>query len=100
MNKILNALWDAEGMSETCIFLSTLIPTDNANGAKYSPIINDQYRTLVLTRAKEGKCIFMADMWPQGQQWINLDTDYLAGEHPKVHPNVSVTTHSLPLTLT
>ncbi|KAM0342058.1 hypothetical protein ACHAPU_009786 [Fusarium lateritium] len=87
MNKILNALWDAEGMSETCIFLSTLIPTNNANGAKYSPIINNQYRTLVLTRAKEGKCIIMADMWPQGQQWFNLDNDYLAGEHPNVHPN-------------
>ena len=88
MNDILDALWQADGMSETCIFVSTLIPTDNANGAKNQGTINDQYRTLVLTRAKEGKCIFLADMWPQGQQWFNLDKDYLAGETPKVHPNV------------
>ncbi|KAM0544829.1 hypothetical protein ACHAPJ_011660 [Fusarium lateritium] len=87
MNDILDALWQADGMSETCIFVSTLIPTDNANGAKNQGTINDQYRTLVLTRAKEGKCIFLADMWPQGQQWFNLDKDYLAGETPKVHPN-------------
>ncbi|KAF4975545.1 hypothetical protein FZEAL_7691 [Fusarium zealandicum] len=87
MNNILNALWKADGMSETCLIVSTLIPTDNANGARNQGSINDQYRTLVKQRAAEGKCIYMADMWPQGQQWFDLSTDYLAGESPKVHPN-------------
>ncbi|KAF4963513.1 hypothetical protein FSARC_8480 [Fusarium sarcochroum] len=86
MNNILDALWQADGMSETCIIVSTLIPTDNVNGAKNQDTINAQYRTLVLTRAEEGKCIHLADMWPKGQQWFNLDTDYYT-ETPRVHPN-------------
>ncbi|KAH8666554.1 family 3 carbohydrate esterase, partial [Xylariales sp. PMI_506] len=87
MNNILNTLWNSDGMSDTCIMLSTLIPTTNANGATYQGTINDQYRSLVTQRAAEGKCIYLADMWPNGEQWFQFDTDYLATESPHVHPN-------------
>ena len=90
MNNVLNALWEADGMSGTCIMLSTLIPTTNANGQTYQDTINNQYRALVQQRAAEGKCIYLAEMWPQGAQWLQFDTDYLATETPHVHPNVSV----------
>ncbi|KAF4470857.1 fg-gap repeat domain-containing [Fusarium albosuccineum] len=87
LNNILNALWKADGMSKTCLIVSTLIPTTNANGAANQDSINDQYRALVKQRAGEGKCIYMADMWPKGEQWFDFSKDYLAGETPAVHPN-------------
>ncbi len=92
MNDILNALWDADGMSSTCIMLSTLIPSNNANGVVNIPLINSQYRALVTKRAAEGKCIYLAEMWPNGDssQWFQFDTDYLTTESPHVHPNVRI----------
>lgn len=87
MNNVLNALWNADGMSSTCIMVSTLIPTTNANGAANRGNINNQYRALVKQRAGEGKCVYIADMDPNGQVWLDLNTEYLAGEEPKVHPN-------------
>lgn len=89
MNDILNDLWAADGMADTCIILSTLIPTTNANGAANRDAINSQYRSLVTQRhAGDGKCIYLADMDPGGAQWLQFDTDYLATESPHVHPNV------------
>ncbi|KAH7390083.1 family 3 carbohydrate esterase [Cadophora sp. MPI-SDFR-AT-0126] len=84
MNDILNALWGADGMSNTCIMLSTLIPTNNANGMVNVPVINNQYRALVTQRAAEGKCIYLAEMWPNGDSapWLLFDTHYLATESP------------------
>lgn len=90
MNNILNALWNADGMSGTCIMLSTLIPTTNANGIANQDTINTQYRNLVQQRAAEGKCIYLAEMWPENQQWLQFNTDYLANETPHVHPNVRI----------
>ncbi|KAK0099309.1 hypothetical protein ONS96_008539 [Cadophora gregata f. sp. sojae] len=87
MNDILNALWNAEDMSSTCIMLSTLLPTTNGNGAGNRGSINQQYRDLVTRRAGEGKCIYLADMDPGGQVWFNFQTDYMEGESPAVHPN-------------
>ncbi|KUJ11379.1 uncharacterized protein LY89DRAFT_739567 [Mollisia scopiformis] len=82
MNDILNALWNADDMGSTCIMLSTLIPTTNANGAANRDNINSQYRALVTQRAAEGKCVYLADMDPGGQIWFDFDTDYLATESP------------------
>ncbi|KAJ3548060.1 hypothetical protein NM208_g1190 [Fusarium decemcellulare] len=65
LNDILNALWKADGMSKTCLIVSTLIPTTNTNGAANQGTINDQYRAL----------------------WFDFSKDYLAGETPAVHPN-------------
>lgn len=90
MDDILNALWDADGMSDTCIMLSTLLPTTNANGIVNVPLINSQYRALVTQHAAEGKCIYLAEMWPLGdsEQWFQFDTDYWSTETIHVHPNV------------
>ncbi|KAF7556324.1 hypothetical protein G7Z17_g1541 [Cylindrodendrum hubeiense] len=87
MNNILNDLWAAGDMADTCIILSTLIPTTNTNGAANRDTINDQYRALVTERSGDGKCIYLADMDPGGEQWLQFDTDYLATESPHVHPN-------------
>lgn len=89
MNDILNALWDADGMSDTCIFLSTLIPSSNTDLETNRVTINSQYSSLVTQRAAEGKCIYLAEMDPNGEQWLEIDTDYLASESPHVHPNDS-----------
>lgn len=90
MNDILNDLWAGEDMGNSCMILSTLIPTTNTAGDANRPGINDQYRALVTQRASEGKCIYLADMDPGGSQWLQFDTDYLATESPHVHPNVSL----------
>jgi hypothetical protein len=89
MNNILNALWDADGMADTCIMLSTLIPTTNTAGAANRDTINSQYRDLVTSRAGDGKCIYLADMDPGGTVWLDFSTDYLSTEDPHVHPNDS-----------
>lgn len=90
MNDILNALWAADGMSETCIILSTLIPSTNTVLEANRPSINSQYMSLVTERAAEGDCIYLAEMDPNGVQWLEFDTDYLTDEIPHVHPNVSI----------
>jgi hypothetical protein len=87
MNDILDALWDADGMADTCIMLSTLIPTTNVNGAVNRDTINDQYRALVTERAADGNCIYLADMDPGGTPWLIIPDDYMANEEPHVHPN-------------
>lgn len=89
MNNLLNTMWNGEGMAGTCMILSTLLPTTNGNGAANSPNINQQYRDLVTRRAGEGKCIYLAEMHPNGQgnPWFDFGTDFYAGEDIKVHPN-------------
>ncbi|KAH8886185.1 family 3 carbohydrate esterase, partial [Thozetella sp. PMI_491] len=83
MNDVLNALWNADGMADTCIMLSALIPTTNSNGQANRATINSQYSALASQRAGEGKCIYFADMdLPSGVQWLQFDTDYLVGESP------------------
>lgn len=89
MNNVLNALWNAPDMSNTCIFLSTLIPTNNEVGMLQRDSINSQYRALVNTRASEGKCIYLADMDPNGAVWLTWPDDYWSAEVIHVHPNVS-----------
>lgn len=89
MESVLDDMWDADGMSDTCIMLSTLLPTTNKNGAANRAAINGQYRGLVTKKAGEGRCIYMADMQPNGQEWFDLEADFLPDEDPKVHPHVS-----------
>lgn len=90
MNDILNDLWAGADMADTCIMLSTLIPTTNEELLENRPSINSQYTALVAQRAGEGKCIYLAEMDPGGVQWLQIDTDYVSTEIPHVHPNVSV----------
>lgn len=73
--------------SETCIILSTLIPTTDESGIRNRPGINAQYRALVQRRARD-KCIYLADMAPNGQEFLTLN-DMVSTENPHTHPNVS-----------
>lgn len=88
MENVLNKIWKANGMDETCIILSTLIPTNNQVGINSRLDINSQYRGLVEKHSKD-KCIYLADMAPNGQEWFDIPDDYVATENPHVHPNVS-----------
>lgn len=89
MNDILNDIWGADGMADTCVMLSTLLDTTDATGRIIRITINGKYRELVEKRAGEGKCIYLADMDPPGigGGWITWD-DYTSGETVHVHPNV------------
>lgn len=87
MTNILNEIWNADGMGNTCIMLSTLIPTTVANGVIYRGTINAQYRMLVDDFAAQGKCIVLADMDPpQGPAsgWISTTRDMISDG---IHPN-------------
>ncbi|KAF7550314.1 hypothetical protein G7Z17_g5812 [Cylindrodendrum hubeiense] len=91
MNDILDDIWGADGMSKTCVMLSTLLDTNDANGQVLRLTINTQYRKLVTERAAEGKCIYLADMDPLSPDpahgWINTWDDYDSSETIHVHPN-------------
>ena len=91
MNDILDDLWKAPGMADTCIMLSTLIPTTHPVGQITRLTINEQYRNLVRQRSGDGKCVYLADMDPNGGAWWNFDTDFSplsASEKYHIHPNV------------
>jgi hypothetical protein len=61
MNDILNTIWNDSMMHDTCVILSTLLPTSNKDAQTRAEFINQQYRKLVTDRAKD-KCIWLADM--------------------------------------
>ncbi|KPM46037.1 hypothetical protein AK830_g415 [Neonectria ditissima] len=88
MNDILNGIWGAEGMGDTCVMLSIILDTTDKTGRVNRLTINNRYRSVVTDRAKEGKCIYLADMDPPGSGggWITWD-DYDPKETTKVHPN-------------
>ncbi|KAF7549363.1 hypothetical protein G7Z17_g6445 [Cylindrodendrum hubeiense] len=88
MNEILNDIWGADGMADTCVMLSTILDTTGATGKVTRITINEKYRELVKQRAGDGKCIYMADMDPPGAGggWITWD-DYDPAETTKIHPN-------------
>lgn len=91
MNNILNALWNAADMSNTCIMVSTVLPTTSAIGTTNRVTTNKNYRDLVSKRAAEGKCIYLADIdFSDGTQWLDFDTDYDPSESVHIHPNVSI----------
>ncbi|MBE3047575.1 hypothetical protein IMZ48_34690 [Candidatus Bathyarchaeota archaeon] len=74
MKGILEDIWEAEDMESTCIFLSTLLPTTNPTGKKNRPAINEDFRKLV-NEYKDKKCIYLADMEPEGEGADFISTD-------------------------
>ncbi|KAH8895341.1 hypothetical protein GQ53DRAFT_855657 [Thozetella sp. PMI_491] len=86
MLDVLNAIWGGTDMANTCIMLSTLLPTSDGTGSSTRPSINTQYRNLVTQLSKAGKCIYLADMAPGGVEWFTWD-DFDPGESVHVHPN-------------
>ncbi|KAK7420361.1 hypothetical protein QQX98_002784 [Neonectria punicea] len=88
MNNVLNDIWGAEGMGDTCVMLSTILDITEKTGRVNRVIINNRNRSLVTDRANDGKCIYLADMDPPGSGggWITWD-DYDPKETTKVHPN-------------
>lgn len=88
MDDILQAIWNYdEAMKDTCIILSTLLPTTNANGKINRITMNNQYRKLV-DDYKGERCIYLADMEPtgEGSDYISVDGPYWSDP---THPNVS-----------
>lgn len=90
MDGILTDIWNHEGTADTCIILSTLLPTTHPNGAEHRIPINDEYRKLVREH-EEDKCIYLADMEPEGEgsDFLSTDEDFW-DDDPKVHPNVGI----------
>ena len=88
MEGILEDIWGYDDMENTCVILSTLIPTEDRQGSINRVSINSAYRRLV-DDYNGDKCIYLADMEPtgDGKDFISLDGDYWA-DSPKVHPNV------------
>lgn len=106
MEAILNKIWSEPDMAETCVILSTLLPTTHEKGQLTRPTINQQYRNLVNKWNKE-KCIWLADMEPnhEGRDFLGINElvwavriQYLPvfnspsmltyyQDDPKIHPN-------------
>ncbi|KAK2728197.1 killer toxin subunits alpha beta [Colletotrichum kahawae] len=93
LNGILDDIWAADGMSKTCVMLSTVLDSQDPTGSVVRLNINAQYRQLVKNRNAEGKCIYLADMDPPAPHpasgWIKTWDDYNQDEVVKVHPNDS-----------
>lgn len=92
MGGIFDAIWNESGMRDTCIILSTLLPTSAREGTINRISINQGYRNLVRTRFGEGKCTYIADMEPpgEGSGFLGLNQPVWApNENPVIHPNVS-----------
>ncbi|KAM0544199.1 hypothetical protein ACHAPJ_011950 [Fusarium lateritium] len=91
LSGILDDIWSEEGMSKTCVMLSTILDSQDAVGRVQRLDMNAQYRQLVRNRDAEGKCIYLADMDPPAPHpahgWINTWGDYDPGESLKVHPS-------------
>lgn len=88
MEGILNDIWGYDDMAETCIILSTLLPTENKQGAINRISINNDYRKLVKAYEAD-KCLYLAEMEQTGpgKNFISLEGDNWS-DSPKVHPNV------------
>lgn len=95
MEGILTDIWDYPDSADTCIILSTLLPTTNPNGKVNRIPINEEYRKLVREYEDE-KCIYLADMEPEGE-----GKDFLSVDEPiyadPVHPNVRFATNMVAL---
>lgn len=90
MESVVDEIWKADGMGNTCVFLSTLIPTTDEAGKPNRMLINAQFRDLVKRRSRDN-CIYLADMAPNGEEWFVISEDFLDTEQVHVHPNVSGT---------
>jgi lysophospholipase L1-like esterase len=93
MRDILDDIWNTSGMANTCVMLSTLIPSTDPNGVVNRITINAQYRDLV-TELSGSKCIYLADMDPPtgaANGWISTSADMISDG---IHPNVRVDPHA------
>jgi hypothetical protein len=90
MERLLDDIWNAPDMNSTCVFLSTLLPTGDANGRVNRIPINNQYRLLVQKRAGQGDCIFLAEM-ATTQEPLQQNEPFKYPEEfvDEAHPNVS-----------
>ncbi|KAL6229273.1 SGNH hydrolase-type esterase domain-containing protein [Aspergillus navahoensis] len=87
MRNLIMSLVNSEDMANTLIVLSTLLPSLDANTAKYVPTVNEQYRNLVKTLSGEGVNIVLADLNPleghPNHGWMSLPGDFHKdGTHP------------------
>ena len=85
LNDILNDLWAAAGMADTCIMVSTLIPTTDSTGSVNRLTINQKYRDVVTQRSGEGRCVYLAEM---ELDWWDFNADFDPSEAVHIHPNV------------
>ena len=92
MGSIVDRIWNYDGMSETCVIVSTLLPTNHGTGRINRIAINQAYRNVVRDKSNANKCIYLADMEPpgEGSGFLGLNQPvWAAGENPVIHPNVS-----------
>lgn len=97
MNEILNEIWGSPDMSQTCIILSTLLPTSHPEGKNHRLTMNTAYRKLVQDRGiRDAKCIFIADAEPEGsgKNFMGINEPIWAEDELRpgeviIHPNVS-----------
>jgi hypothetical protein len=88
MEDIANTIWNTDGMAETCIILSKLLPTGHPDGRIQRLPINTAYRQLVRDY-RDRKCIYIADMEPQGPganflAFTRINDFYVDDTHPRV----------------
>jgi hypothetical protein len=94
MNAILNEIWGSPDMSQTCVILSTLLPTNHGTGRTHRITMNNAYRRLVQDRGvRDAKCIFLADMEPEGagKNFLGINENVWAEDErggTLIHPNV------------
>ncbi|KAL2799684.1 SGNH hydrolase-type esterase domain-containing protein [Aspergillus keveii] len=62
MRSLIENILSAADMRDTLIVLSTLLPSGNADIARNTPAVNDQYRALVRTMRGQGTSIVLAEM--------------------------------------
>lgn len=86
---MLDELWEYPDLADSCVILSTVLPTSDSMGVTHRLSINRQYRELV-ARRRQDKCIWLADMEPEGEgePFLDINGPYWS-DSPKVHPNVS-----------
>lgn len=90
MEEIIKDIWNYKDMADTYIILSTLLPIGDRAAAINRISINADYRRLVSQWDYAKKCIYLADMEPEGpgKDFFPL-TDVYFVDDPMVHPTVS-----------
>lgn len=77
MMSLLEDLWAQEGMGNTLIILSTLLPSGDATCINNRGLINDHYIVLVRTLRYQGRPISIVNM----DDWLTIN-DIQDGTHP------------------
>ncbi|CAG8097452.1 unnamed protein product [Penicillium olsonii] len=94
MESLINSLLNADGMKQTTIILSTLIPSTNSDIELNRADINNQIRQLAAKMKKDGVSIVLADMDPEspdpGHNWLGDKEDFWHADmdrYDDTHPN-------------